>query len=210
MRGCTIPGCTRELRAKGLCATHWGRMRRHGTLEGIPAYDNGRPTIADRFWSRVVKGDGCWLWIGAKNSMGYGQLRDKGRILFAHRFSYETSVGAIPPGLEVCHSCDVPTCVRPDHLFAGTHVDNMRDAASKGLMAGNGGLRGETIGNAKLTEEMIVAMRASREPAKVTADRFGVSLSTVYRARTGRTWSHVPAKPRTRAKGAGGSKDARR
>jgi hypothetical protein len=89
----------------------------------------------DRFWRRVSVGDDCWLWTGDKNLKGYGihYWGQRNRML-AHRFSYELAKGPIPEGLLVCHSCDVPNCVNPDHLWVGTTQDNARDAAAKGKM----------------------------------------------------------------------------
>lgn len=108
---------------------------------------NGFKDLATRFWSKVEKTDGCWLWRGSTNPRsGYGMLGviEDGRKLhkYAHRKSWEMANGSIPPGLFVCHHCDVRNCVRPDHLFLGTHTDNMRDAASKGRLAMKPELRG--------------------------------------------------------------------
>lgn len=91
------------------------------------------------FWERVQKTDGCWLWTGAqrkpqgKGGWGaYGHFCPKrGVRYFAHRFSWELHFGPIPSGRMVCHECDNPTCVRPDHLFIGTQKDNMEDAKRK-------------------------------------------------------------------------------
>lgn len=99
-----------------------------------------RPIIplADRFWSKVDKtshAGGCWLWTAKRNQGGYGAVREAGpgsRFLSTHRLSFEMANGQIPKGLMVCHSCDNPPCVNPDHLFLGTAIDNIRDCIAKG------------------------------------------------------------------------------
>lgn len=101
------------------------RAERYASIENAVA----------RFWKRVRKDDGddaCWEWIGKSKAMGYGQLKYGNRIVSAHRFSYEIHVGPIPDGLFICHKCDNPPCVRPDHLFAGTPQQNTSDMFSKG------------------------------------------------------------------------------
>lgn len=91
--------------------------------------------LADRFWEKVQKGPDCWLWQGATSRRGYGEIQRGSRgegPVEVHRIVWELTNGAIPAGMEVCHRCDVPACVRVDHLFLGTHADNMGDMARKG------------------------------------------------------------------------------
>ena len=91
-----------------------------------------RKSIAERFWSKVDKTGYCWKWIAAKHRQGYGHFKDEGKVLFAHRVSWEFTNGPIPKGIEVMHSCDNTSCVNPAHLSLGTHKDNMVDMARKG------------------------------------------------------------------------------
>lgn len=87
----------------------------------------------DRFWAKVVKGDGCWEWQGARDRKGYGVCAiGNRRTATAHRWLYEQTHGELPDHIYVCHHCDNPRCVRPDHLFIGTAKDNAHDAIQKG------------------------------------------------------------------------------
>lgn len=74
----------------------------------------------------------CWIWLGARISTGYGQVHWQGRACLTHRLSYELWHGPIPQGMHVCHTCDTPACINPDHLFTGTQLDNQRDKNAKG------------------------------------------------------------------------------
>lgn len=103
------------------------------------AAKNSVAPLAERFWKKVRKTDGCWLWIGGKDRRGYGRIGDvpspngrRGPTILASRASWQLHYGPIPDGLDILHRCDNPSCVRPDHLFAGTASDNFQDMLRKG------------------------------------------------------------------------------
>lgn len=89
-----------------------------------------RVGVEERFWAKVEKTSTCWLWKASTDSKGYGRFWDGYRILFAHRYSWGL-VFDLPENLNVCHKCDVPLCVNPDHLFVGTQKDNIQDMIAK-------------------------------------------------------------------------------
>jgi hypothetical protein len=84
-----------------------------------------------RFWSYVNRTDGCWEWAGGRLATGYGYFRLKGRPVTAHRFAWYLAHGNIPPGAFVCHRCDNRKCANPEHLFLGSHLDNMADVVAR-------------------------------------------------------------------------------
>jgi hypothetical protein len=114
-------------------------------------------TLVERLDRRTVEMDnGCWEWCGYRGPQGYGQIgNEAGRPESAHRVSYRLRVGPIPPGVFVCHRCDNPPCVNPDHLFLGTPGDNVRDMLSKGREA-----RGFDLPHTRLTETQVREIRA--------------------------------------------------
>lgn len=89
-------------------------------------------TLEQRFWLKVRKTDDCWVWKAVCNSWGYGCFKVNGKMVLAHRHSWEMANGPIPTNKKILHKCDNTRCVRPEHLFIGTHLDNMRDASMKG------------------------------------------------------------------------------
>lgn len=133
-----------------------------------------------RFWDKVDKTDGCWLWTAARNTKGYGRFRVDGNLVSPHRFAYELEVGPIPNGLWVLHHCDNPRCVNPGHLFLGTHSDNMRDSFAKGRMDMQG--RGVKAGRAlaRLPDDeaktAIEEYRGGRKTQVGLAGEYGISV----------------------------------
>lgn len=143
-------------------------------------------TTEEWFLKRVEKSEDCWLWTGSRNSKGYGKFENKGRNWMAHRWSYEHYTGPIPSGLFVLHRCDVKNCVNPEHLFVGTHRANMADMTAKGRQA-----RGERMGSAKLTDDLVREIGASSDPVEVLCDRYGVTEMAMRAVVNGESWKHV-------------------
>lgn len=149
------------------------------------------PPAEERFFSRVAHepNTGCWLWFGATTSTGYGTLSVRNVRVLAHRFSYELHHAEIPAGMLVCHTCDVRCCVNPEHLFLGDATANAVDASRKGRLA-----RGERHATARLTRADVARIRrASHRSTADLARELRVSPQTVWAARVGKTWRHVPA-----------------
>lgn len=145
------------------------------------------------FWLKVKRQGNCWVWTGAKDRKGYGHMTRGQESFTSHRYSWLICNGHIPSHQWVLHKCDTPSCVRPSHLYLGTHDDNMRDMRIKKRKKGNnGGLRGETHGCHVLTENQIQSIRTTtgitqRELGK----RYGVTQATISSILTRRTWKHL-------------------
>jgi hypothetical protein len=154
-------------------------------------------TAVARFWNRVPNRPdaGCWEWTGATNSEGYGRLMVARRTRMAHRVSWELHNGPIEPGWLVCHHCDNPRCVRPDHLFLGSFGDNLRDMFRKGRDRGFQRRRqGTDAWNHKLNDDAVRIMRVMRvggQSYRTIGKRFGVDGATARYAVTGKQWRHV-------------------
>lgn len=141
-----------------------------------------------RFWSRVEKTDGCWIWTGQLNHKGYGAFSakwDDRQYWRAHRFSWARHKGD-PGRLFVLHDCDNRACVNPAHLFLGTPADNSDDMKRKRRQA-----YGERNGTAKLTPTDVRTIRASALTYVQLAERYKVCPSHIYNIKIRKRWPHI-------------------
>ena len=144
--------------------------------------------------SKLDHVSGCWNWTAGKNSGGYGIVQFNGSKFSAHRLSYEAFIGPILNGLLACHKCDNVNCVNPDHIFIGTHDDNMRDMAEKGRST-----RGEKGSRAAISESdavKIFEMIKSGAKVKNIMREFNVSRNTVKHIKGGGSWNHITGIPK--------------
>jgi hypothetical protein len=150
---------------------------------------------------------GCWLWSGSHGQ--HGRVSFDGAMIGTHRLSYEAFKGPIPDGLWVLHKCDVPACCNPDHLFVGTHQENVQDAVSKGRMwaqkpenrtlarermanaAAQRDWKGEKVPTAKLTPEKVREIRACTDSLRAIGRRYGIHEKSVRQIKNRRNWAHV-------------------
>jgi hypothetical protein len=179
-RQCEIEGCGNPHVARGWCGKHYMRWKTHGDPDRVITPAEMARDIAERFWVKVSRTDGCWIWNGYRTADGYGRFDQTG----AHRVAWKLSYGPIPDGLFVCHHCDNRPCVRPDHLFLGSLADNQLDMAKKGR-----------AGSRKLSYEQVHRIRAEYRGKKgdirSLAREFGVSDTAIVSAIRRRTYKYL-------------------
>lgn len=146
-------------------------------------------TFPERFWKKVNKTDGCWLWTASLHDFGYGQIGRKGHggtPIHSHVASWVLHNGAVPNQMCVLHRCDNPACIRPDHLFLGTRGDNLRDMTIKGRR-----VYGERHGRSKLKYSQVLEIRSlyGKITALEIAARFGICDSHVAAIGKNRLWA---------------------
>lgn len=169
------------------------KYRRDGKL--VMKKREVRVPLADRFWAKVDRrGSGeCWHWIASRRANGYGQFGVPGRPMQkAHRVAWFLVNGDIPVGMCVCHRCDTPSCVNPNHLFLGTLRDNARDMVAKGR---NRQPRGDNHPHRKISsaDALEIKRRISRGAERLVdiAKDYGISPEAVGGIKSGRKWRHV-------------------
>lgn len=151
--------------------------------------------IEPRFWAKVKKTESCWLWIGYRSRRGYGSIRGRPEIKGmqqAHRASWEINRGPIPKGMHVLHRCDNTSCVNPDHLFLGTHGDNMRDMFAKGRCCH----AGMNNSHSKFNHERLRELRHLRQQGWTQnrlASHFDVTSRTIWNILHGRGYGDFDA-----------------
>jgi hypothetical protein len=149
-------------------------------------------SLQDRISKYVEKTNSCWLWTRGKNAKGYG-ICSEGLV---HRAVYKMTFGSIPDGAYVLHKCDVRNCCNPDHLYAGSQKDNMRDMIERGRTGNRRGQpKGEAHSMAKIKQsdaEAIIEAAYSGVSATVLSEKYGVGRNQIARIVSGERWPHLP------------------
>ncbi len=139
-------------------------------------------------WSRVEydTNGGCWLWSGPFSPDGYGQFAvGDGKTIRAHRAFWSKENGDIPDGMVICHKCDTPRCVNPQHLRIGTQADNIRECVTKGRKQTP---RGKHNRLSKVNVKMVLAIRDDPRPQTVIAKEYGLCQATVSEIKRRLIW----------------------
>lgn len=192
IRFCSIPDCGKRLLARGYCSAHYRRFSLYGNPLVLKQKQLHDLTLVER-WNAYVteRGPGCWEWQGSRDGNGYGRLNVNGTPELAHRLSWVIFFGPITSSDHICHRCDNPSCVRPEHLFKGDHTANMADKMAKKRHR-YGVSRGEANGFSMLTEEQVREIRASVGASDKIGQCFGISGRQVRDIRTRKSWAHIP------------------
>lgn len=146
------------------------------------------PSLKD-IWEQTDRSGECWIWLGPVSVQGRPRMTFRRKRQHVSRVVWTLTKGPIPDGLQVCHTCDNPLCLRPKHFFLGTFEQNMDDKVRKGRQA-----KGERHGGAKLSETAILlAQRLKSEGWSQTeiARRLGVNQPAISRALRGQRWRHL-------------------
>jgi hypothetical protein len=190
-RTCDVEGCEKTYRGGRTCPMHRMRLRVHGDVHHVSDRFSLQKRIP-QFWARVkvtANSDRCWEWTGYCLKSGHGVTSRKAEVMLAHRFAWFITHGEVPSGLHVLHSCDNPPCVNPNHLFLGTHQDNVADMVSKGRQQ-----RGERCHLSKYTEDVVRLLKErlrSGWTVRKCSEVMGIPYNTVGAINRGYSWKHV-------------------
>lgn len=152
------------------------------------------PSAADRLAARLVRKGDCLEWTGKRKATGYGQIQFEGKNTTTHRMAWAIWKGPIPEGMHVLHKCDNPACCNTDHLFLGTHAENMKDMVTKKRAACGEVLaapkRGTGNPMCRISEADVAAIRTAEGTNAAIAKRFNVNPATVSNIKNRKTHSH--------------------
>lgn len=176
MKKCSVEGCTNKYDSSGFCKLHGTRFRRHGD----PTINKEQNIRTKDDLLKFAKYNGeCIEWQkGVTN--GYGRTVICGKIEYVHRAMYIFTHGKIPEGLQVNHKCNNRLCINPEHLYAGTHLDNMQDKCIA-----------ETGNTNKLTADDVKFIRNSDKDSRVLEKEFNLSKGYVTKIKEGKVWKHI-------------------
>lgn len=185
---CSVDGCANIRESRGWCPKHYARWRKHGDAS---INLNPPPVSPETFWAKVeIKDDSdqCWEWVAGRDDKGYGNAWFDGKCVKAHRLAWFYTYGKWPEPMGL-HGCDNPPCCNPKHLREGTYADNSADMLERDRQ-----VRGQQVGNVRLTEAIVVKMREMNKggmSCRKIGKQYGVSCWTVRDAVSGRTWKHI-------------------
>ncbi len=188
---CIVDGCDGEYGTRGMCAKHYACWQRHGDPTIVKQVQLHGFDVKDRLYANVKSNGTCLEWTGSKDKNGYGRMFLDGKPTLVHRIAWEIHNGPIPEGMHILHRFDNPPCIRIDHLFLGDQNANNQDCIQKGR-AHKRGLRGEDHNQAKLTENQVMKIRASKEHVRILAEKYGVAQGTISDIQIGKSWQHLP------------------
>lgn len=194
MKKCIESACNSKSSARGYCNKHYQRF-----IRGVPMGGNPKKTVIERIEEKSShqKGTGCLIWNGAvsggyksKPNTQYGYIKIDGKTQRVHRVMYEIHSGPIPEGMVLCHKCDNPLCINPDHLFLGTQAENVQDMIEKKRQYHP---RGE-MNNSKLKEcEVIRILEAAKQGVSlhILSQKYSVHVVTIRNIVSGKKWAYL-------------------
>ena len=192
MKVCNFEGCERKAVSRGYCDKHYRRLLKRGDVNDQGSRKVSEGNAIDRFHDKYeVDESGCWIWKASTRPNAKGQLYGRHHNEFgssegAHRFSYRIHNNEEISGKYVCHKCDTPLCVNPNHLFLSDHTGNMKDMRIKGRSAK---LFGEKNHVSKLTNSQALEIKSSKLSQSKLASIYNVSQTTIGRIKRGESYA---------------------